>query len=653
MMNKRSILWNKAIQTMRRILLDSILIPVAFYVALFTLFGGDCTGEQVTRWSGYLLPIAGVHIAINALAGIYRRLWAYADLRDAWHVLRATLISTLLLLSANAAWSWFPDWPASVLVLGGLFFALLSSGAKYRRYLLPGSTVSGKRVGSGRNETVPERVLIVGTNSVARQFTARLSRNHQSALLNVVGYVDNDVTTDGMWINGIEVLGTMVQIPELVETLRIDVVIIALRDVSRAVLWDLIALCQKTSAQIKVLPDVDALMDQGYESPLTFRDLHVEDLLQRRPLQINQHLCQSLLRDKVILVTGAAGSIGSELCRQLCRFQPAQLLTLDNNETELFNLNLALNREYDIPVLLLLADVADKQRIAAVFREHRPHLVFHAAAYKHVPLMETNPDQSLRVNIQGTINVSEMAHRHHVQRFVFISTDKAVEPSSVMGASKYACELWLRALNAKSETMFTAVRFGNVVGSRGSVLPIFAKQIEQGGPVTVTHKEMKRYFMSIPEAVNLLLEAAAYGRGGDVFMLDMGEEVRIQDLAERMIRLKGLRVHKDIPIQYIGMRPGEKLREALSYHAEQQLPTPHPRVFRLKGEVALPSLAQFKTAVSRLERIPEQRDAVQFLRQGIFQLARQPFAAVDQLREEMAVSVDSLHPSDVPKIKPA
>ena len=615
---------NKTIQTIRRVLLDVILIPVAFYVALFALVDGNPTNAQTEILFHYLLPITGLHILINGWSGIYRRLWAYADLRDAWHVLRATLISTLLLLGANVLWGLFADLPSGLLILGGLFYALLSSGIKYRRYLLRGVTTPKAIPIIHHNNQSPERLLIVGTNRVARQLTAKLLHNQPLASLNVVGYVHDDKTMDGMYLNGVEVLGATSQIPELVQAMQIDVIVIALQDVSRKALWKLISLCQQTTAQIKVLPSVDALMDQAYESPLTLRDLHPDDLLQRRPLQINQHFCQSLLRDKVVLVTGAAGSIGSELCRQLCRFDLAQLLILDNNESGLFDLNLELNYANSIPVKLLLADVADRQRIEAIFYDHKPHIVFHAAAYKHVPLMETNPHQSLRVNIKGTMIVSKMADRYGVQRFVFISSDKAVEPSSVMGASKYACEQWLRALNSQSQTMFTAVRFGNVIGSRGSVLPVFASQIEQGGPVTITHKDMKRFFMSIPEAVNLVLEAASYGRGGDLFMLDMGEEVRIQDLAERMIRLKGLRVHKDIPIQYIGVRPGEKLREALHYDLEQQLPTPHQQVFRLKTKGALPNLAMFETAVSHLEKIANQQNSTELMRQGIFKLATMP-----------------------------
>ena len=340
----------------------------------------------------------------------------------------------------------------------------------------------------------------------------------------------------------------------------------------------------------------------------------------------------------MILVTGAAGSIGSELCRQLCHHDPALLLLLDNNETGLFDLNLDLDRISKIPVQLLLADITDRVKMERIFQEYQPRIVFHAAAYKHVPLVELNPDQALQVNIKGTMIVSETAHKYHVSNFVFISTDKAVNPQSVMGASKYAGEIWLRALDKQSDTVFTTVRFGNVIGSRGSVLPIFADQIVQGGPVTVTHKEMKRFFISIPEAISLVMQAATFGTGGDIFMLHMGEEVRIQDLAERMIRLQGLRLHKDIPIHYIGVRPGEKLTEELYYEDEQLLLTSHPRVFQLRTNSSLPSLEQFRTTINRLERYSEQPGSDDRLRQFIIQLAEQTFEQSPAMYAQTAVA---------------
>lgn len=574
--------------------------------------------------SAALVGVTAVHILVNALSGIYGRLWALADLRDAWLVLRASAIATLLLWGLSALFGLFPGLEPGTIVVAGLFNALLSTGFKYRRFLLPSSGHELSESLRVINHHPPqERALLVGTTPMAQQVAASLAHQNAVAKIKIVGCVDDDDEKAGMSLNGMTVLGATAQIADLVESLRIDVVIIAVEEMSRDKLWRLIAACQETPAQIKVLPDITDLMDQRYKNPLALRELNVEDLLKRPPLCVDDALCRNLLKDRVVLVTGAAGSIGSELCYQVCRYDPAQLLLLDNNESGLFDLNLELNRKSQIPAALLLADITDRVKMDTIFCRYRPHIVFHAAAYKHVPLMEVNPDESLRVNIKGTMIVSEMAHTYGVQRFVFISTDKAVRPSSVMGASKYACELWLRALNQQSRTMFTAVRFGNVIGSRGSVLPVFAKQIERGGPVTVTHKEMKRFFMSIPEAASLVIQAAAFGGGGEVFMLDMGEEVAIQELAERMIRLKGLRVHKDIAIEYVGVRPGEKLREELIYENEQSVMTPHPRIFQLKSEGLPPTVAQFKECVAGLETAVNRPDAASVLHKGIFQLTAQ------------------------------
>lgn len=611
-------------QYVRRMVLDCGMIPLAFLLALAAQCNGRCPAGQVEAVWAALVGVTAVHILINALSGIYRRLWALADLRDAWLVLRASAIATLLLWGLSALFGLFPGLEPGTIVVAGLVNALLSTGFKYRRYLLPASGHELSESLHVSNHHLPqERALLVGATPMAQQAAASLAHQNAAAKIKIVGCVDDDNEKVGMSLNGTAVLGTTAQIADLVESLRIDVVIIAVEEMSRDKLWRLIAACQETPAQIKVLPDVTNLMDQRYKHPLALRELNVEDLLKRPPLCVDDALCRTLLKDKVVMVTGAAGSIGSELCYQVCRHDPAQLLLLDNNESGLFDLNLDLNRKSQIPAALLLADITDRVKIDVIFRRYRPQIVFHAAAYKHVPLMEVNPDESLRVNIKGTMIVSELAHTYGVQRFVFISTDKAVRPSSVMGASKYACELWLRALNQQSRTMFTAVRFGNVIGSRGSVLPVFANQIERGGPVTVTHKEMKRFFMSIPEAASLVIQAAAFGCGGEVFMLDMGEEVAIQDLAERMIRLKGLRVHKDIAIEYVGVRPGEKLREELSYEDEQSVMTLHPRIFQLQAEGPLPKLAQFKELVAGLETAVNRPDAASVLHKGIFQLAAQ------------------------------
>jgi FlaA1/EpsC-like NDP-sugar epimerase len=424
-----------------------------------------------------------------------------------------------------------------------------------------------------------------------------------------------------MSLNGVEILGTTDQIQTLVRDKRIDVIVIAHRSSDREKMWQFISTCQETTAQVKVLPGVVELIEGRYQDPLTLRDVSIDDILSRTPTTINAEPCQRILGDKVVLVTGAAGSIGSELCRQILRFKPRLLLALDNDETRLHELTLERNRDGWCPLQLSIADICDPRRIKRTFQQYKPQVVFHAAAYKHVPLLECHPDEAWRVNVMGTVIVSQMAHECEVERFVFISTDKAVNPCCVMGASKRIGELWVKGLAKCSDTTFTTVRFGNVIGSRGSVIPTFARQIERGGPLTVTHPEMSRFFMSIPEAANLVLQAAAYGQSDETFMLEMGEEVSILNLAERMIRLKGLRVHKDIEIRYVGVRPGEKLHEQLVYDQEQRIATPHPSIYQLHSSDEPIDRQILLGAMSILNHALRLNWEEQHMREGIFDIA--------------------------------
>jgi FlaA1/EpsC-like NDP-sugar epimerase len=331
----------------------------------------------------------------------------------------------------------------------------------------------------------------------------------------------------------------------------------------------------------------------------------VEDLLGRQAVQLHRDACERVLRDKVVLITGGCGSVGSELCRQVAQFEPRQLVVVDNNETGLYDLEIALRTRFrELAVSIVIADVTDAARMQAVFAELKPHAIFHAAAYKHVPLMERFPQEAVKVNVGGTAVVLEMARRYGAQNFVFVSTDKAVEPYSVMGATKRIAEMLVIGENGNGEaandgTRCTAVRFGNVLGSRGSVVPTFARQIDLGGPVTVTHPEMTRYFMDVSEAAGLIIQAASYTLGGDIFMLEMGERIRVDDLARKMIRMRGLRPEIDIPIVYTGVRPGEKLHEELVFSEEGREPTDHPLVHRVQAAVGT-SNGELRMGVERL-----------------------------------------------------
>src|SRR5690606_4625761 len=392
-------------------------------------------------------------------------------------------------------------------------------------------------------------------------------------------------------LGGVRVLGRRDQVGELVRRYRVDQIIIAMPSVPQRVIQETINLCKDTGAQLKILPPLPALM-VGHVRVQDVRDVQIEDLLRREPVKTDLSLISGYLRGRKVLVTGAGGSIGSELCRQVCALSPEQLIMVGHGENSIFEIQQELTQRFpDVLVTPVIADIRDRAKMDRIFRTYKPHVVFHAAAHKHVPLMEAYPDEAITNNVLGTRNVAEAAAAHGVERFVMVSTDKAVNPANVMGASKRLAELVVQSMQARGTgTRFVSVRFGNVLGSRGSVIPIFKKQIAAGGPVTVTHPEMRRYFMTIPEAVQLIIQAGAMGKGGEVFVLDMGEPVRIVDLARDLIRLSGYEPDKDIKIVYTGPRPGEKLFEELINDGEAVHRTNHEKIMVLNGALADPKI---------------------------------------------------------------
>jgi FlaA1/EpsC-like NDP-sugar epimerase len=417
----------------------------------------------------------------------------------------------------------------------------------------------------------------------------RLLHAKESTPYHIVGYVDDDPNKHGMRIHGIKVLGDRHHIPEIVQREGVELIVIAIHTISGEAFRAILSTCQNTSAKVKALPSVLESLRSLREGAL-LRDITIEDLVGREPVSIDRQECSALLANKAVLVTGAGGTIGAELCRQIVRFGPRELVMLDNDETSLYDLSLQLRAQVQglgmsattSGLSYVVADITDRYRMDSVYREYRPQITLHAAAYKHVPLMERWPEEAVRVNVGGTLLLLELAARYGTERFVFISTDKAVEPISVMGASKRIGEMLMAASPAQAAMVTTAVRFGNVLGSRGSVVPTFESQMDAGGPLTVTHSEATRFFMSVNEAASLVLQAASMACGGEVFMLDMGEQIRIVDLAGKMIRLRGLRVGEDIRIVYTGLRPGERLHERLLASSEERFPTSHPQIYAVR-----------------------------------------------------------------------
>jgi FlaA1/EpsC-like NDP-sugar epimerase/lipopolysaccharide/colanic/teichoic acid biosynthesis glycosyltransferase len=566
------------------LLLDAPVIVVAFYAALFLRLL-DFPASQL---SGYMraltksmLPLLALYLLMNSLWGVHRRVWRFATAADVRPIFAATLSATAIVLAADLYTGTFGPrlLPLGVILLGGFFSACGMVFIRYRSRLLRGLSPGNRSEGGGT------RAIIFGAGDAGQHLALRLLTNQAGEEYDLVGFADDDPRRRGQRIHGLPVLGGRHELGQIVQRWRIDLIIIAFHAVRGEDVRDILTAAQTTPAQIRIIPNLFEVVRSASTVPL-LREVRVEDLLGRQAVQLQRDACEGVLRGKIVLVTGGCGSVGSELCRQVAAFGPKHLVVLDNNETGLYDLDIALRATFrDLSFSITIGDVADRGRMDAIFKEVKPDIIFHAAAYKHVPLMEQFPQEAVKVNVGGTAVALEMARRHGAQHFVLVSTDKAVEPHSVMGATKRIAEMLVVGSNGngaeKSMTRCTAVRFGNVLGSRGSVVPTFARQIDLGGPVTVTHPEMTRYFMDVSEAAGLIIQAASYTHGGDIFMLEMGERIRVDDLARKMIRMRGLRPEVDIQIVYTGIRPGEKLHEELVFPEEGREPTDHPLVHRV------------------------------------------------------------------------
>lgn len=572
---------NRVRRTATLVLIDFIILSIAYIAALFARF----LGTPYFQFDVLMfVSFAGLVTVFSLYTmGVYRRIWSRSSGHEISIVLNACLISfaviviVSLLLRTRAV-------PLSVvLVAQALGFAGFVA-VRFRSRLVSGVTWRWNRIWQDSYPRVETRVLIIGAGESGQALAWRLKYRSQSTNYRIVGFVDDDKQKQGLFVEGAEVLGQRDDIPRLVKQHNIELVVLAIHNVQGESFREILRLCEQTSARIKVVPNLFAQMDatKGVEF---LRDVQAEDLLGRTPITRHEAVDLTAVTGKTVVVTGAAGSIGSELARQLAMYQPVCVLLLDNNESGLHDLNLDLTVRFpDTEYLPILVDVTHRSAVERVFEQYRPQVVFHAAAYKHVPMLQSFPGAAIHSNIVGTRVMAELSRDFHCERFVLISSDKAVRPGNVMGATKRVCELLIHALAAESsDTRFTAVRFGNVLGSRGSVVPIFNRQIDLGGPVTVTHAEMKRYFMSIPEAVNLVIHAACLTQGDDIFLLKMGEVIRIVDLAERMIRLRGLRPYHDIDIVFTHIRPGEKLGEELYGDNESPSDTVHPHIVLLNS----------------------------------------------------------------------
>ncbi len=506
--------------------------------------------------------------------GIQRGLWRYVGLHDLGRIFLAALVGAAAFYGlCHLALRW-AEYPRSIIILTGLLTGLYLAGIRVM--------VRWFREWIRIIEPTARRALIVGAGN-AGELLVRDMLSDGGYNCRPVGFVDDDPIKRKMNIHGIPVVGVISDIKKAAERLKVDEIIVAIPSGSTTVKQKILAASEGCSVPIKTLPNVKQLLGDPV-SLQHVRPMSLEDLLQREPIQTDRQELYPLISGKTLLVTGAGGSIGSELCRQIARYNPQSLVLFERYENALHSLMLELKGAFPaVTIFPVIGDVTVPDRVSEVFQRARPDIVFHAAAHKHVPLMELNPKEAIRNNVLGTRVVAEAALKAGVNRFVLISTDKAVNPSSIMGATKRIAEHVMQELNRTGLTKFTVVRFGNVLGSNGSVVPLFSEQIRKGGPVTVTHPEIKRFFMTIPEAVQLVLQASVMGQGGEVFVLDMGEQIKVVDLARNMIVLAGLVPDKDIQIVFTGLRPGEKLYEELFEDSVQVEPTTHPKIHRAGG----------------------------------------------------------------------
>jgi FlaA1/EpsC-like NDP-sugar epimerase len=508
-------------------------------------------------------------------------MWRYTSIRDFWLLARACLLSTLLILAVILYMGNFQGYSRAIFIIDGVLTFLLIGG----KLMAIRSYFAGYANPKTREELFPKvtykKVLIIGAGAAGEKILREIIENYQLPY-KVVGFIDDDPDKKGRSIHGIPVLGDVDNLPDILEKENVQEILIAIPSASGEQIRHVVEACQKCAVSYKIVPGIGDLID-GRVSVKTLRDISYEDLLGRKPVQLDITGIRNYLDGKTVLITGCGGSIGSELCRQVIKYQPNSIILLDSSESNLFNIQMEMqNEQYFRHCEAVLAHVQNRQLMNDIFKKYKPQVVFHAAAYKHVPMLEKNPWEAVFNNIMGSRMVMEMSLKHQVERFVLVSTDKAVRPTNVMGTSKRITELIMQSLQGNG-TRFMAVRFGNVVGSSGSVIPLFRRQIEQGGPVTVTHPEINRYFMTIPEASQMILQAGAMGEGGEIFVLRMGTPVKISDMARDLIRLSGKEPDVDIKIVFTGLREGEKLYEELITVGEDILPTGHEKVMVLRS----------------------------------------------------------------------
>lgn len=560
------------------IVYDIVLLALALYLSLLLRLDFIISNEYMEFFKYAVVPVILITLFFNKIFKLYDSIWKYASIEELISIIYSLSLSNVVIILYNyfvtyklleTRYMRFPYaahiifWILSVAFLGGTRFL----------YRVVGERHSGKTCDKKKN-----RLLIIGAGDAAALLIKEIKKN-TNLNYEIIGLIDDNEEKVGKAINGVTVIGSRKDILSISEEKEIEEIILAIPSVEVTTKREIINICKNTKAKLKTLPGIYEIID-GKVSISKIRDVSIEDLLGREEVKLNNNNINKYIKDKVVLVTGGGGSIGSELCRQITRFKPKKLLILDIYENNAYDLQMELN--YSHPNLdkeVIIASIREENRLREIFEKYKPEVVFHAAAHKHVPLMESNPAEAVKNNIIGTYNLVKCSHEYKVKKFVQISTDKAVNPTNIMGATKRFCEIMIQAFDKISKTEYVAVRFGNVLGSNGSVIPLFKKQIAHGGPVTVTHPDINRFFMTIPEAAQLVIQAGGMAKGGEIFVLDMGEPVKINDLARDLIRLSGYEPDIDIKIKYTGLRPGEKLYEELLMDEISLTNTEHDKIY--------------------------------------------------------------------------
>lgn len=572
---------SKKIRSILLFVVDIIVIYIAYIFSFLVRYKGTIYANQIMDFTNHLFFIAVLYIVPMIYCKMYRSLWRNAGIEEFIRCGIATSIGLILnVLYGNII---AKDMPTILTVLAGILIFTMIVGSRlsyriFRRFAIYGSIFLDK---------TSQKVLVVGAGYYGKLVIDEMQSDHKNNM-KPVAIIDDNKEKENKFLRGIKVYGNRTSIENVVKKKDIDLILIAIGSLNFENKKEIIKICNRTKKNVKIIPTMGELIEGESIGIKSMRNVDLHDLLGRDEIKLDKTGISDYIENKVVLVTGGGGSIGSELCRQIAKFNPKLLLILDIYENNAYEIQNELRMKHpELNQHAIIASVRERWRMDNIFSEYKPQVIFHAAAHKHVPLMEFSPLEAIKNNIKGTFNTADLAYRYGVERFVLISTDKAVNPTNVMGASKRFCEMIVQGMQKKSNddghlSEFVAVRFGNVLGSNGSVVPLFKKQIEKGGPVTLTHKDITRYFMLIPEAVQLVLQAGGFASGGEIFVLDMGEPVKIYDLAENLIKLSGYEPHAEIKIKEVGLRPGEKLYEELLMDEEGLTKTKHKKIFIAK-----------------------------------------------------------------------